>query len=242
MRNLRATLRPVKRAIRAWRHSPRGFDLCVDLSRMIQPRIIFDVGANVGQSAAKYLSWFPAARICCFEPAEESAAEIRRRLNGRVEVYQLAMGSTAGVAKLAQEGPSNRFRITDDGEERVQVETVDRFCRDHGIDSIDFLKIDTEGFDLEVLKGADALLRGGRIQAVQVEAGMNPDNRLHVPIEAFKAFLEERGYRLYGLYEQKREWTQNLPYLRRTNPLFISPSLIAAGERSVREPQRQASR
>jgi hypothetical protein len=64
---------------------------------------------------------------------------------------------------------------------------------------IDFLKVDTEGYDLKVLEGAERLLRSGAVAFIQVEAGMNPHNVKHVPLEVLKMHLEGRGYTLFAL-------------------------------------------
>ncbi len=53
------------------------------------------------------------------------------------------------------------------------IETVDTILGARGIDTLDFLKIDTEGFERLVLEGASTALRGGRIRAIQLEYGLN---------------------------------------------------------------------
>lgn len=226
MLRLRSNLR---RVYRIFQRPPRGLDVCFDLSRIMQPTLIFDVGANIGQSAAHYLSWFPKAKIFCFEPSKQSAAELRKRLDGRVRSFEIAFGSHSRMARLAHTGNSDTFRIADEGEEEIAVQTVDEFCRGNGIETIDFLKVDTEGHDLEVLKGSEAMLRRGKIAAIQVEAGMSPENHLHVPFDTFKQFLEAKGYRLFGIYDQIQEWPTRQRHLRRTNPLFIHESLLNEG-------------
>jgi len=59
---------------------------------------------------------------------------------------------------------------TDTETELVNIETIAQFCQDREIRRINFLKVDTEGYDLEVLKGAEEILDEGRIDFVQVEA------------------------------------------------------------------------
>ena len=219
----------VRRVYRAFQRAPRGMDICFDLSKLLQPTVIFDVGANVGQSAIHYLAWFPDADIYCFEPSEQNATELRKRLNKRARTFELAFGSHPGKASLAHTGTPDTFRIADGGEEEVFVDTIDEFCRNNQIDIIDFLKIDTEGYDLEVLKGAETMLRQGRILAVQVEAGMSPENNMHVPFNSFKLHLEEREYRLFAFYDQIPEWPTRQQHLRRANPLYIHKRLLDRG-------------
>lgn len=215
-------IRHVRRRYRRLTQPRRGADLCVDLGRVLTPLTIFDVGANIGQSAATFRRRFPRARIHCFEPAAASAARLRARGLANVEVHEMALGSRGGTALLACGRDPAAYRISDDGVAPVRVETLDAFCADRGVSRIDLLKIDTEGHDLEVLKGAAAMIAAGRVSAFQVEAGLNPDNQLHVPFEVLKAFAEAHGFRLYGVYDQVSEWPTRQPHLRRANPVFVS--------------------
>lgn len=208
---------------------PRGFDLYHDLRQVIaEPKVIFDVGANVGQSARRYLKEFPEATVYSFEPVEASyrmlVANVGRDLGSdrpaRFQPENCALGAKASQARMNTiDGPSDMFQITADGNEAIRISTVDAWG--DVVKRIDFMKIDTEGHDLEVLKGAERMLREKRIAAIQVEAGMNPHNDRHVPLEAFKTFLEERGYFLFGFYDQVEEFFTGEMHLRRTNPVFI---------------------
>ena len=117
--------------------------------------------------------------------------------------------------------------------ESVDIVTLDEFCHSKRIDQVNYLKIDTEGGDLEVLKGAVNMLTEQRIDLVEVETGMNPRNSRHVPFEAIKKFLESHGYFIFGIYEQVSEFPTGEPHLRRTNPLFISHRTIEMNRKST---------
>lgn len=218
---------------------PRGWDLFRDIASdlpRLPIRVVFDVGANAGQSAIKFLSGFPAATIYSFEPSDITFRKLESalRCHRRVQAIQLALGASSGEARLVHEGTSMMFRLLDDTEdaqpstiEQVKLSTVDDFCRQRGIERIDFLKVDTEGRDLEVLHGARRMLQDQRIALVQVEAGMNPRNRRHIAIEAFKRFLEPRGYFLFGIYGQWPETPTRQPHLRCSDPVFVSEQAIS---------------
>jgi FkbM family methyltransferase len=236
--------RPVERLARRaiYRFLPRGTDLFLDLRYQL-PRlaveVVFDVGANAGQSARDFLGWFPGSRIYCFEPVRETYARLRDRYRGqnRVRSFPLALGAEPGTGTMVREGISEQFRLVDAGArgaigdtdllEEVPVSTVDEFCVQAGVDRIGYLKIDTEGADLDVLRGAGRMLAEHRIDLVQVEAGMNRGNDTHVPFGALKDFLEARGYFLFGVYEQVPEWPTGQPYLRRSNLVFVAGSIVA---------------
>lgn len=195
-------------------------------------RTVLDIGANIGEVTTEYWHQFPDATIHCVEPARASYEGLVRhfRGNGRVNIYHVAFGDKTGSACLSTDGPSDRFRIIDLDEsgEMVKMETLDHFLTLTNIEQVDFMKIDTEGFDLAVLQGGKEALRLDRVSVIQVEAGMNPDNELHVPFEAIKSYLESFGYRLFGIYDQVNEFPTSRPYLRRTNSVFVSSSTILA--------------
>jgi FkbM family methyltransferase len=231
-----------------YRVLPRGLDLLHDLRNGLphhQIEIILDVGANIGQSALKYLPWFPHARVYCFEPVRETFDQLQANLAGqaRVRCFPLALGAEEGQARMVLSGASDMSRIervlpgrgagaidpdATSRVEQVQMTTLDRFCGSQGLDRIHYLKVDAEGTDLDVLRGSEALLTAKRIDVIEVEAGMNPTNTTHVPWHDFSSYLEARGYLLFGVYEQVTEWPSRQPHLRRANLAFISPALAAS--------------
>lgn len=228
---------------RVW---PRGVDVCQDIRNDLpafQADVVFDVGANVGQSAAKFLRCFPQAQIYCFEPAGQTFLQLGENFKGneRVHSFQVALGASKGKGRLLLQGSPDVFRLIDPSEgasvsdaldvEEVDLETLDEFCRDANINQISYLKIDTEGGDLAVLKGAENMLSEHRIELVEVEAGMHSGNERHVPFEVLKEFFQSKRYLLFGIYEQELEWPTNEPYLRRTNPVFVSERTIRANRR-----------
>src|ERR1043166_6990368 len=67
--------------------------------RKIRPAAILDVGAHHGYTVDKLLDYAPGAKIHAFEPTPDSAAVLRRRMNGRanVHVHKIALGDTTGT-------------------------------------------------------------------------------------------------------------------------------------------------
>lgn len=106
------------------------------------------------------------------------------------------------------------------GTQQVTVVTLDDFCQQHGIERIDFLKIDTEGFDLEVIRGADILFQQHRIGVVVAEVGFSPDNMKHVSFCVFLQEMQIRGMELFGIYDQRREFS-GVQQLRRADCMFV---------------------
>ncbi len=90
-------------------------------------------------------------------------------------------------------------------QEVITITTVDDFVASHAIEMVDLLKIDTEGYDLKVLEGAEATIRRGGIRIVYAEVGFLGSTR-HVTLPAMMDHLIPRGFAFLGLYEQYRDW------------------------------------
>ena len=140
--------------------------------------VVFDVGANVGQWSTSLLAQpgYPPD-LYAFEPSSYSFARAAKALGARASVHPLAMSSEPGRAELqiVKQGAGVNSLVPFGGEravsatETVDVATIDRFCEEHGIRAITLLKVDTEGLDLSVLRGALELLVRGDIGIVQFE-------------------------------------------------------------------------
>jgi FkbM family methyltransferase len=127
--------------------------------------VALDVGANVGAYALALGFWLrPGGRVYAFEPAPDSfrglAAHVRLNgLEGTVVPVQAAAAGFTGSARLQVDGVSGENRLGPEGQgEAVQAITLDDFCAREGINPA-FIKVDVEGFELEVLKGARHTIR-----------------------------------------------------------------------------------
>ncbi len=228
----------------------KGIELGQDISDFLPDiaiEVVFDVGANVGDSAVEYRQWFPKAKLYCFEPVSSTFDRLRANTNNieNIHLEKTALGAEDTTSLMTADhkksflnravqtehaGNINDSENSDEQYEEVSVTSLDSYCKEHGIQNIDLLKIDTEGAELQVLKGASQLLSDMKIGLVQVECGMSPINTWHVPFETLKVELERYGYTMFALYEQVGEWKLNLPSLRRVNAVFMSQKLNTAKE------------
>ncbi|MFU8781179.1 MAG: FkbM family methyltransferase [Kiritimatiellia bacterium] len=197
--------------------------------------MIFDVGANIGQSVRKFKRAFPGAVIHSFEPVSTVYATLQSEVGmlDKLHLHRLALGAVSGRAQIrvrANNTMHTMVKVNDAVyEETVEVQTVDLFCSTSGISGIDLLKIDVEGFDLEVLRGAVSMLQAGAIRFVLVECGYDPDDTRHSYFESVRAFLYPFGYRLFGVYEQQLEYGGELR-LRFANVCFcMQPDIEQQG-------------
>ncbi len=200
---------------------------------------ILDVGANIGLSSLEYQDRFPNAEIHAFEPSPQNFHRMDEVLAGApgIRRHNCAVGAAPGEV-MFRHNPYHptMSRIGEgEGEEiAVPITSLDAFCERNRIDSVDILKIDTEGYEIEVLAGAEQLMSEQRIALIQLECGLNPDySNHHIQIERLLAHMFQRGYRLFGLYEQW-EWTLDpSPALARADAVFISSAAIAESRRSA---------
>jgi FkbM family methyltransferase len=225
------TQRLIDRATRGrvmvFRRSKHGIVDTDDIARAFPDvKTILDVGANTGQSAIRFRAAFPMARIISFEPIAETFKELQRRtarLN--VECRRLALGRVNGrtTMYLTPISLTNSLVRPDDdelrGTEEVDVGTLDTYVENHHIDSIDLLKIDAEGFDLEVIAGASKILSTGQVRFVIAEVGLHPGDNRHPLFDDVRDALMLHGFRVFGLYDQTLEWSGE-PCLRFANAVF----------------------
>jgi len=151
-----------------------------------QPKIIFDVGANIGDYVKMLRSKFPETEIYCFEPGKEAFEKLVANTTPLWTYYQnIAVGSKNGTIRLFkssndddgammtayQDTISDIFTFAGDISESAVYEmtTLDNFCDINKISSIDFLKIDVEGHELEVLRGATKMIMTNKINIIQFE-------------------------------------------------------------------------
>lgn len=200
----------------------RGFDPLRDLQALLAKKtdpVIFDVGANDGETIQEFLKAFPQARVVGFEPFKECYEKLRSQFKelSNVRIENCALGSERGTSRLNVFSGSNmnsllpmdehnpiRNSFASTGAVEVQVETLDEFCAKNGYEQIDILKVDTQGFDLHVLNGASRLLASRQVRTILIEANFVLMYQGQPDFLELHRFLSERGYRLVDFYNQAR--------------------------------------
>lgn len=170
-------------------------------------RVAFDVGAHVGNVSKIFLDFSKDAVVHAFEPVPLTFEKLSERFHSQENLVlnRVALSSVSGVQNFTiGRNTGNRFAGPSDGNLRtdsVKVVTGDQYCSELQIHHIDFLKIDTEGHDLETLLGFRNTLAERRIEFIQVECTPDLRNKYHVPLFKISSFLELFGYSLFGLGE-----------------------------------------
>jgi len=184
-----------------------------------QDATVIDVGANIGQYsllASKLMG--QTGEIYAFEPSVDIQPKLKRNIDlnnfENIEVIPCAVAATSGVMKfypaneVANQGvgslmPVQEYRSNIRSNEGVDVDvmSLDDFCGARGIEKVDVLKIDVEGFDLEVLKGATKLMKNNPDLVIMSEVEPMNLEQLGVTAKDFYNFMESQSF--HAWYAEK---------------------------------------
>jgi FkbM family methyltransferase len=172
--------------------------------------VVLDVGGHAGQFAKLFARMAPQGRIYSFEPGGYArsilATAVRLNRLGNVTIVPTGLGDGAGEAVLSvptKRSGSLGFGLSHLGlagdarprrTETVAIDTIDRFAQRTGLDRVDFLKADIEGWELRMLAGATATLDRFR-PPLMLELTDSHLARAGDTLAGAWAFLTERGYR-----------------------------------------------
>lgn len=202
---LNGFLRPfgVRSVNRDW--GPRGFASAFErLARHgIRAEQIVDVGAASGKWTLECLRVFPDSRYLCVDPLEENRKYLDAiaKLNPNISIWIGALGSRAGLAAFHEHGDQSSFfpsQYSYDGTLRhVGVRTLDSFLDTAALDPPDLIKLDVQGYEMEVLRGAGRCLQKSQVLLVEVSYRQiyQGSPLAHDVI----AFLGDAGFRIYDI-------------------------------------------
>lgn len=197
--------------------------------------VVFDVGANVGQSIHRFRSQFPRCIINSFEPSPTTFKILSQQASELedVRLWNCALGSVSEQMIFLENShsymssflPLSEFgwgKITK--ETSVEVRTIDQFCHDEEIERIDILKSDTQGFELEVFKGAEGTIRANKIGLIYFEIIFSDMYKNLPSFAKVYEYLTLHDFLLVSFYEfhyqmQLASWT---------DALFVHKSYIQA--------------
>ena len=196
------------------------------------------MGAHEGQTSVLALSTFANVRVFGFEPHPVTFSRLRQRVakTSRFAPYNLAISNAAGPARFFEYSSSTLNSLIPDAQYAVrkgvsprvitvECATLDEFCKHHGIQTIDILKIDTEGCELGVLQGAEQLLSGGKVRFVYAEFNDMSFRRGATggALTPISDFLAPFGFRFVATYPDYMEITNEVEMHVGANALFVIP-------------------
>jgi len=178
--------------------------------------VIFEVGAADGRDCDVYTALFPNSKVYAFEPLPDSFAKVVKRaeVNKSIIPFNLALSSKSGEAtffKTDLDDASSLLesRITNStfdiyqkvvGSIQVQTDTIDNICAANKVEKIDILKMDAQGAELEILKGAINMIKAGKIKMIYTEIQFVQLYKGAPLYHEIAAFLTENNFVLHNLF------------------------------------------
>jgi FkbM family methyltransferase len=198
------------------------------------PQHIVDVGANHGHWTRTALNYFPNAKYSLFEPQEQLLRDSDLANLSNVSVYPFGVGARSGVMKLSTAHRDDSFSFALSEEQaraagRPQIDatvvSLDAFLTENKLPSPDMLKIDAEGWDLEIVRGAEKCLRHADI--VLMEAAVlcrDFPNTFALVVRE----MAERGYMLFDITDLNRTpkhgalWLVEVAFVRKSAGFYLA--------------------
>ena len=193
-------------------HNPasNGEHMVLDVLANHRLNVAVDVGANIGNYSLYLHSIAPDCRIYSFEPGEQAFDELKSRTDSipNITVFNIGLYSRDTVKEMSIYPASSHSTLfsselqtkTPIGHEDVHLQSGDQLLgASLGINTIDLLKLDTEGSEYEILQGLSEMLKSGRIRAIQFEYGKVNIVTRKLLIDYYE-LLEPYGYLIGKIY------------------------------------------
>ncbi len=197
------------------------------------PKHILDVGANRGNWTRTAIKHFPGAHYTLVEPQDHLKSHIRDLLDRGCNIHWInaGAGDKSGTMpmSISSRDDSSTFVLTDrhgqttgSQQSTVPVKTLNEIVSSSSAPPPEMVKIDAEGFDLQVLAGASGLLGKTDIFLVEAVVCGNYENSVAEVVN----FMAAAGYRLIDITDLNRSprhgvlWLTELAFLRNASPLL----------------------
>lgn len=186
--------------------------------------LIFDVGANKGQSIKRFLDLFENPTIHAFEPVDEAVKIIENNYsdNKNIFINNYAVGDKKEIknfhiSERSENSTFNQFNSNtkwlktrskqlnvDENAyvksvKKVNIETIDEYVEKNNIQMIDILKIDTEGYEDKVLGGAINTIKENKIKIVVTEIAFDNVRDKYLTFSDLEKYLIPNNFRLVGI-------------------------------------------
>lgn len=180
------------------------------------PKVVFDVGANMGFWTKELKKYSSKSEVYLFEPVPETFSVLTQNLEGlpNLNFFQLALSNSVETLDFKYYPDNSYFSsiyssFSNPNFKLLKVEALngDEFCYSNNVDSIDILKIDVEGAEEKVLEGFARMIGEQKIRVIQFEYGpFNIESR--VLLKDFYNILKQNGYRVGKIYPKWIDWSE----------------------------------
>ena len=186
--------------------------------------IIFDIGANTGQSMDRFLKIYANSLIHSFEPQPKEFNYCKKKYKNfdNIRINNLAIGEKKTKKNLniaGHSGNSSFFEMKKDSnwlkirseqlgidkenyktsKIEVNLDTVDSYCDENSINKINIMKIDTQLYEQQVLKGSENMIKNQKIDAIEIEIVFSSVYEKYVNFSDIEKYLLPHNYRFSGI-------------------------------------------
>lgn len=187
--------------------------------------VIFDIGANQGQSIERFKKIFEQPNIHAFEPIKSEFNILKEKYynDKNITLNNLAVGninnqkknfyvntktSTSSFNKLKSNSKWLKTRSKEQNIStnkftkeivKINIVTIDNYCLKNNIKKIDILKIDTQGYEDKILEGAKKILSGGIVSIIELEIMFDNVYQKYLTFSKIEKFLIHNNFRLGGI-------------------------------------------
>jgi FkbM family methyltransferase len=162
--------------------------------------VMFDIGTRFGIYALTLAHRVPTATIYCFEPNLDNYIRLTRNISlnhlQNLRPFQLGLGDWVGTARIVVNNDTDSGASSLAEGEGTHITTLDRFCEEQGIQRLDFLKVDIEGFEPRLLKGGRKSLERFK-PTMLIELNTTTLARAGSSVEELLGMLRSLGYEFY---------------------------------------------
>jgi FkbM family methyltransferase len=182
-------------------------------------RFVVDVGAFHGSYSVNAALSYPQATILAFEPFSASISEFRKNtenFSNRIKLFECALSDVEGESylNLTSTGAANSLckqtseharqnpHVVEVGQEKILVRTLDGVLKSDGLAGkyIDILKIDVEGLELNVLRGAQRSIAKSRFVIIEISLARDSSIKEQAVFDIF-SMMKVQGFSLYSLID-----------------------------------------
>jgi FkbM family methyltransferase len=176
--------------------------------------VFFDIGANTGWYSMLAASLSQSSSIHSFEPLSEHVECLAEsvsvnRYTERVHIHKLALSNTQGYAEILLAGSGSSLNKNFLGKSaktrKIRTEILDVYLQNNHLSFPDFIKIDVEGHEHEVLEGATVVLGHHPILFIEAAQSLKKLKRdfINEHFEEMFKMLEEKGYKIFFLQDER---------------------------------------
>ena len=188
--------------------------------------VIFDVGANKGQSIERFKKIFPKSKIHCFEPLEKEFLILKKNYSAdsniilnnfalgekveKKEFFETVKSENSSFNKLKLNTEwlkirSKQFNISqekfifENKPKMIQILKLDDYCLKNAINFIDILKLDTSGFEYKVLIGSKKMIEENKISSIETEFMFDDVYETKSSFYEFEKEIISNNFRIYAI-------------------------------------------